>query len=449
MLSARNEKMRCYVGIKKMIIFNIFLLIFLSSSFGQNGDVLKVGEKKTYEYYIEGKRVSEDEFIKNNKTGTEKVLENGILRYEIELEEGKEHGKYIEYFENGHFARLIEYKIGRIDGPYIEWHENGQIKTLGYWDYKGSEESIRQVIWDEEGNLIQDSAGSNRNWKERKWYESGILAEECELKDREEYRSKYYYENGQNKHEWYLIEEIGKYIDIKYYENGQIKSHGKRERKSKQKEGTWIIWNKDDSIKSIQTWKEGRRVDPPIPNYFPRELFYDEAKKEIDTFRLEHYSEKLSALEEPVLYNLKTTKEIYRFTLLRGLDEPVSVRIEKEGDQVYLFAKMTDVEKELSGIIEPGILIMNTKKKINIEYWEEYLTRLDKINYWKMEAREKVKIEKGTIFVQTDGSHWILEGLKKGQYHFVERWGPDQSNIFRKCCEYLLELSDLKIEKIY
>ena len=47
-----------------------------------------------------------------------------------------------------------------------------------------------------------------------------------------------------------------------------------------------------------------------------------------------------------------------------------------------------------------------------------------------------------------DGARWILEGLKKGRYHVVERWSPEGGK-FREAAECLIGLSKLDIEKIY
>jgi len=77
--------------------------------------------------------------------------------------------------------------------------------------------------------------------------------------------------------------------------------------------------------------------------YFPKELIEPEisnSNKHFDSttilnsgFRVdlpaEWYSKHLFAMKEPLLFNRKTEKHIYRFTWLRTFNKPMTFRIEK------------------------------------------------------------------------------------------------------------------------
>ena len=43
-----------------------------------------------------------------------------------------------------------------------------------------------------------------------------------------------------------------------------------------------------------------------------------------------------------------------------------------------------------------------------------------------------------------DGAQWILEGMKDGRYHVVDRWSPDGGD-YRAACLHLLKLSGLGV----
>lgn len=69
---------------------------------------------------------------------------------------------------------------------------------------------------------------------------------------------------------------------------------------------------------------------------------------------------------------------------------------------------------------------------------------LDQSCYWQL----RPEIDDSGL----DGAQWILEGVKEGRYHVVDRWTP-QIGDFREACLYLLKLSnpsiDLSREDIY
>ena len=53
-----------------------------------------------------------------------------------------------------------------------------------------------------------------------------------------------------------------------------------------------------------------------------------------------------------------------------------------------------------------------------------FLTSLNDLSFWKLPA----SLVEETNVVQLDGAQWILEGVKQGRYHIVDRWSPDRTD---------------------
>ena len=66
------------------------------------------------------------------------------------------------------------------------------------------------------------------------------------------------------------------------------------------------------------------------------------------------------------------------------------------------------------------------------------MKQLTKIDFWGMDTNEKV--------MGNDGAQWVLEGKLDKKYHVVNRWTPNSSSNYYKCCDFLIGLTDLKIK---
>ncbi len=153
-----------------------------------------------------------------------------------------------------------------------------------------------------------------------------------------------------------------------------------------------------------------------------------------DEFVVNWYSEHLYAMKEPLLFNKKTSKEIYRFTWLRTFHKPIAIRIEKENTDYTIFWKMLSG----AGGYEPGELILEKSKTLSEKEWQNFINHLNKSNFWKMDL--------GRSSIGTDGSEWILEGVTPRQYQVITVWSPKKGN-FYNVCNYLLSLTDLDISE--
>jgi len=147
------------------------------------------------------------------------------------------------------------------------------------------------------------------------------------------------------------------------------------------------------------------------------------------------YSSQLRALNEPILHKDYSVDNSYRFTWLRTFHHPIAVRIDNKKGQILLTWKECDG----AGGYEQGKIIDDKQKILSENEWKEFQRMISKIDFWDMP----------TTFDEIpgiDGSQWILEGIKAEKYHVVDRWTPRGSD-YAKCCEFLLNLTDLKINE--
>lgn len=205
--------------------------------------------------------------------------------------------------------------------------------------------------------------------------------------------------------------------------------------------------------------------DDSIPLYFPVNTFIDSFELQdeetkiknyrvsIDTMSLMWYSFYLKTMKEPILYDQYLSKEIYRFSLFRSFDPPITITLEKQDDQFYLLTKMSNrlfrppfvrtfqdghEIKDTSSIF----LQINEKQKIEPQQYDKFRGLLDETNFSCISPR-------GINEPAIDGAEWILEIHNKQGYHYVERNSPKDSTVLRKIGEFLIKLSPVKNEEIY
>jgi hypothetical protein len=200
-------------------------------------------------------------------------------------------------------------------------------------------------------------------------------------------------------------------------------------------------------------------------SYFPIKTFLDSneivnettKKKEysvkVDSFALAWYSSYLGAMKEPILYSKYLGKETYRFSWFRSFHPPVTITLEKEGNDIYLTTKMTNKVPELPFIhrFENGkrikntdtiYLVINERKIIKQEDFKKIRTLIDETNISCMSP-------KGISEPVVDGSEWIFEINNKEGYHYVIRWYPQKTSPLQQIGEYLIDLSAVKNEIRY
>lgn len=171
--------------------------------------------------------------------------------------------------------------------------------------------------------------------------------------------------------------------------------------------------------------------------FFPKGIFSE--KERTDKFVYSWYSKQLIALKEPSLYELSNNNKItcYRFLCLRTFHNPFAIRVELKSDGTgLLYFKKTSG----AGGYDPGDLIENKTIKISKINVNSLLEKIKNEKFWTLQSRGK----SGGL----DGSEWIIEGVKKGKYHLVDRWTPETGSI-RVLGLNFIRLSKEKIENLY
>jgi hypothetical protein len=149
------------------------------------------------------------------------------------------------------------------------------------------------------------------------------------------------------------------------------------------------------------------------------------------------YAKHLRAMREPSLLEVSkdASKQSYRFLWLRTFHHPVSTRLEVAKDgTAQLFVKVLNGQ----GGYEPGHTILNRNIKVSKEAVDHFLELLNELDFWNTPTEQPESNEIGV-----DGAQWIIEGVRDGHYHVVDRWSPDDGP-FRKAALFLaLNLGDL------
>jgi hypothetical protein len=158
--------------------------------------------------------------------------------------------------------------------------------------------------------------------------------------------------------------------------------------------------------------------------YFPPGVFDEKARgysSKVDDW----YSKHLKALGEPSLWELSQkdrTAEVYRFLWLRTFHHPVSVRIvifAKAGP----FGRARLLAKVATGAAGYKFGHVNRSRSTNLMDGSvrKLLERIESVKFWTQPAYTPVPAD----VVQLDGAEWIIEGIKGGQYHVIDRWSPE------------------------
>jgi hypothetical protein len=169
--------------------------------------------------------------------------------------------------------------------------------------------------------------------------------------------------------------------------------------------------------------------------YFPLKRVHRDKKnreQNLDSVTNRWYSEILFALHEPTLQNYSGPLELYRFTYIPSIyDFPVTITLGQNDGKFRMVVKACKYEGEY----RPGTMIVDTSFTIGSKDWDSFIDLLNKADFWSLQAETN---DRGD-----DGSEWILEGTKNGNYHFTTRWSPreDKHAEYRLCCDYLRDLA--------
>jgi hypothetical protein len=174
----------------------------------------------------------------------------------------------------------------------------------------------------------------------------------------------------------------------------------------------------------------------PSVDYFPTGLFKEFAGE--PDFLRTWFSKHLRAMAEPSLSDLARRDPqavVYRFLELPSFTHPIGIRITKARDGATLRVVILDGQ----GGYEPGGVAVDRVVHLTLDQWQELERRIEEANFWNLDT-EPPK-EAGGV---ADGSMFVLEGVRGGQYHVIHRPDEFESHPLRAYVHGLtgLDLSD-------
>ncbi len=161
-----------------------------------------------------------------------------------------------------------------------------------------------------------------------------------------------------------------------------------------------------------------------------------------DEFRLrfsaDWYSSQLYAAGEPSLWLLSrqdSEATVFRFLWVPSFDHSVCVRIARKKNGAILRAVVLD---GLGGY-DPGQVGIDKTVELNEAQWKELESHLEAAAFWKIPTKDPDE-EGGS-----DGDRCVIEGVKDGLYHVVDRM--DTIPTYHALCRFMLDLTGLKTRK--
>lgn len=178
---------------------------------------------------------------------------------------------------------------------------------------------------------------------------------------------------------------------------------------------------------------------PLIPQeaYFPEGVLANNSWE--NEFRTNWYSRELRVLEEPSLFGMAKNYswESYRFLWIRTFHHPIAIRLDIRADGIGI---LTTKVASGTGGFAPGHLVENTSRPLGLDQTRAFLALTNKIGFWLLPSNDGVKFG-------LDGSQWIVEGVKKGKYHVVDRWSPYEGPVHELGLTLAIGLAHMNFSK--
>ena len=158
-----------------------------------------------------------------------------------------------------------------------------------------------------------------------------------------------------------------------------------------------------------------------------------------DQLKAKWYSQELEVLEEPspLALSRNPSSESYRFLWLGTFHHQVAIRIDVRADGIGVIT--TKVASGTGGF-RPGHLMDNLSRPLTREQTQAFLARLKKVGFWSLP--NPVNDQAGT-----DGSQWVIEGVKGGKYHIADRWSPEKGVVRELGVYFAVGLALMNIPK--
>ncbi len=161
-----------------------------------------------------------------------------------------------------------------------------------------------------------------------------------------------------------------------------------------------------------------------------------DSSQQLDDFHIAWYSKHLAAMQEPSLWRTPPDAEIYRVLWLRSFDAPMIFHLTIKPDRSSeLVTKQTNGR----GGYEPGRVIIKQSTQIDKDETQILLATLMRLKFWGAQTKDPEPSG-------YDGARWVIEGVKNGKYHVVDRWGGGE---FKGWALLLMRKSGEDLQPIY
>jgi hypothetical protein len=163
-----------------------------------------------------------------------------------------------------------------------------------------------------------------------------------------------------------------------------------------------------------------------IMEFFPPNAFDD--RPSLHTFSDRWYVPHLLAMKEQPLYPpVPDQPVLYRLLFLPTFEQPSLVRLTEAVGIWRAVCKRTDGQ----GGYSPGRLVGEAERELSRADAKRFTRLLDRVAFWEMRSFEDS--------AGADGSQAVLEGVKAGKYHVVDRWSP-RNTPYAELVDFLLNL---------
>jgi hypothetical protein len=172
--------------------------------------------------------------------------------------------------------------------------------------------------------------------------------------------------------------------------------------------------------------------------YFPPRTFVEDPPsglQDISERLSKDYSEALRTMKEPSLWKLAQQDKqiaVYRLLKLPTWGRPIAVRIEKAGGRVTLNEVLLDGD----GGYDLGEVVVSKQVALSERDWDRLMRHVEGVGFWDMPT--------SINDLGVDGEHLIVEGVKDGKFHVVDRWEP-KPGAYRELCRSMLNLAGLPL----
>jgi len=110
------------------------------------------------------------------------------------------------------------------------------------------------------------------------------------------------------------------------------------------------------------------------------------------------------------------------------------VRIERRGESVILRFVVLDGVRDDG----PSVIAVDRQRKLTLDQWDELVRRVVKSGFWSL-GKDKDVVD--LLDVDRD----VVEGLKDGQHHVIERYSQNRYEC-SDLWDYMLELTGFQTQ---